>query len=73
MTFDLYDVAGYRRPLRLSADHAALIGATPHGQDTPAVPARPGTKAFLIAEAIRLGLPTDGTRADIEARIAGAS
>lgn len=75
MTFNLYDVEGVDHPLRLSPEHAKTIGATKH------VPAdtddeaddgdpKPGTKAALVAEAERLGLATDGTKADLEARIA---
>lgn len=90
MSFQLYDVDGVDRPLRLSADHAEQIGATLHKQaeDAGDPPAdddltvvtddqvtddpKPGTKAALVAEAERLGLPTDGTKADLEARIAEA-
>lgn len=37
----LYDVNGYPRPLRLSPEHAEVLGATPH-----AVPAQaPGNRA----------------------------
>ena len=72
MTFKLYDVPGVKGPLRLSGDHAELIGATEHTPDEPEADSgpKPGTKAALVAEAERLGLDTAGTKAELEARIA---
>lgn len=74
MSFKMYDVEGVGHPLRLSPEHAEQIGATEHvSADTdPEADGdpKPGTKAALVAEAERLGLATDGTKAELEARIA---
>jgi len=49
----------------------AAVQDAPASEPKPA-PAKPPTKAELVAEAEYLGLPTDGTKAELEARIAQA-
>jgi len=50
----LYDVDGYDRPLRLSEEHAALLGATEH-DGVILVPARNAPKAEWLDYAVAVG------------------
>lgn len=72
MSTKLYDVEGVDHPLRLSAEHAEAIGATPHVAPVESTVPKPGSKDALVAEATALGLSTEGTKAELEARIAEA-
>lgn len=55
-----------REPSRAAAKDA------PAPSSEPKAPAKPPTKSELIAEAEYLGLSTEGTKAELEARIAQA-
>lgn len=70
MTFNLYDVPGYARPLRLSADHAEALGGT---EVQPVErPNKTATKAAWVEYAVSQGAdPANAeavTRADLIAR-----
>lgn len=67
--FGLYDVESVDHPLVITHEHAEEIGAKLHEPDGGP---KPGSKAALVEQAEELGLSTDGTKAELEARIADA-
>jgi len=61
----LYDVPGYDAPLRLSEDHAAILGGVEH--TTPLLaPARNAAKGAWIDYAVALG--ADPTLAELSTK-----
>jgi hypothetical protein len=73
VTFRLYDVPGYDRPLRLSADHAEALGATE--MEAVERPNKTATKAAWVEYAVSQGADPanaeSSTRADLIDRYGG--
>ena len=68
MAFKLYD-AGYAKPVRLSEEHAAALGATEVSEPDENRPARNASKADWVGYAVDQGMTQDGAESHTRAQL----
>ena len=67
--FRLYDVPGYDRPLRLSAEHAEALGGTEVSEPDENRPARNASKAAWVAYGVDQGMTQEGAESQTRAQL----